>query len=102
MVKKDIAPAPGEEAQPPAPEPTSQPTRVLLVDDHEVVRQGVRTMLEAEAQIQVVGEAESVKEAIRQAKWLQPSVVVMDVPSPTAAASRLLARSGPASPTPAC
>ena len=63
----------------PKEKPTGEPTRVLLVDDHEVVRQGVRTLLEAEPQIQVVGEAESVKEAIRQAKWLQPDVVVMDV-----------------------
>jgi two-component system response regulator DevR len=63
----------------PPEEPAGEPTRVLLVDDHEVVRQGVRTLLEAEGQIQVVGEAESVKEAIRQAKWLQPDVVVMDV-----------------------
>jgi two-component system response regulator DevR len=77
--KKKSAPEPAEQRQPPEPEPVAEPTRVLLVDDHEVVRQGVRTLLEAEPQIQVVGEAESVKEAIRQATWLQPDVVVMDV-----------------------
>jgi two-component system, NarL family, response regulator DevR len=79
MAKKNTVPVPDQGAQAPEPEPAREPTRVLLVDDHEVVRQGVRTLLEAEAQIQVVGEAESVKEAVRQAKWLQPDVVVMDV-----------------------
>lgn len=77
MAKETSSPEPREGAPP--PESVELPTRVLLVDDHEVVRQGVRTLLETEPQIQVVGEAESVKEAIRQAKWLQPDVVVMDV-----------------------
>jgi DNA-binding NarL/FixJ family response regulator len=76
MAKKNPTAVPGDDLQPEAP---AEPTRVLLVDDHEVVRQGVRTLLEAEPQIQVVGEAESVKGAIRQAKWLEPDVVVMDV-----------------------
>jgi two-component system, NarL family, response regulator DevR len=79
MAKKDTAAIPGQDAQPPAPEPAGEPIRVLLVDDHEVVRQGVRTLLEAESHIHVVGEAESVKEAVKQANWLQPDVVVMDV-----------------------
>ena len=79
MAKNDTAATPDKDAQRPAPEPAGEPIRVLLVDDHEVVRQGVRTLLEAESQIRVVGEAESVKEAVRQASWLQPDVVVMDV-----------------------
>src|ERR1700682_3995545 len=79
MAKNATAATPDKDAQRPAPEPTGEPIRVLLVDDHEVVRQGVRTLLEAESQIRVVGEAESVKEAVRQASWLQPDVVVMDV-----------------------
>jgi two-component system, NarL family, response regulator DevR len=79
MANKDTAAMPDRDAQPPDPEPAGEPIRVLLVDDHEVVRQGVRTLLEAESQIHVVGEAESVKEAVKQANWLQPDVVVMDV-----------------------
>jgi two-component system, NarL family, response regulator DevR len=79
MAKKNTAAMPDRDAQPPDPEPPGEPIRVLLVDDHEVVRQGVRTLLEAESQIHVVGEAESVKGAVKQAKWLQPDVVVMDV-----------------------
>jgi len=51
----------------------------MIVDDHEVVRQGIKALLEAEDSIHVVGEADSVKGAISQAKWLNPDVVVMDV-----------------------
>lgn len=54
-------------------------TRVLLVDDHEVVRAGLRAMLDLEEDIHVVGEAADGGEALRQALWLRPDVVVMDV-----------------------
>lgn len=53
--------------------------RVLLVDDHEVVRLGVRSVLESEAGIVVVGEVSDGAAAIRQAEALQPQVVVMDI-----------------------
>ena len=53
--------------------------RVLLVDDHEVVRQGIKALLENQSEINVVGEADSVKSAVSQARWLQPDVIVMDV-----------------------
>jgi two-component system, NarL family, response regulator DevR len=53
--------------------------RVMLVDDHEVVRRGVKDMLEATGQIKVVGEAGTVKDAVRLAGSLQPEVIVMDV-----------------------
>lgn len=56
--------------------------RVLLVDDHEVVRQGVRALIEASGEIQVVGEAGSVAEAIRRVGFDEPEVVVLDVRLP--------------------
>ena len=53
--------------------------RVLLVDDHEVVRDGVKFLLSSADDIAVVGEAGSVREAIEQALRTRPDVVVMDV-----------------------
>lgn len=55
---------------------------VLLVDDHEVVRVGLRSLLARERGIKVVGEAGSAAEAVGQAARLQPDVVVMDVRLP--------------------
>ena len=57
----------------------AEQVRVLIVDDHEVVRQGIKALLEADPGIRVVGEADGVKTAISQAKWRSPDVVVMDV-----------------------
>ena len=56
--------------------------RVFLVDDHEVVRRGVRDMLEAEGDIEVVGEAGSVDEALRRVAATDPQVAVLDVRLP--------------------
>jgi len=55
---------------------------VLLVDDHAVVRQGLRALLEAEGDIAVVGEAEDGREAVALAKKTLPDVVLMDVAMP--------------------
>ncbi|HUI75193.1 MAG TPA: response regulator transcription factor [Candidatus Acidoferrum sp.] len=55
---------------------------VLLVDDHALVRRGFRRILEDDAAIAVVGEANDGEEAVRLAKELQPSVVVMDCAMP--------------------
>jgi DNA-binding NarL/FixJ family response regulator len=55
------------------------PLRVLLVDDHEVVRSGVKALLQATDDIVVSGEAGSVREAIDEADRTRPDVVVMDV-----------------------
>jgi DNA-binding NarL/FixJ family response regulator len=55
---------------------------VLLADDHAVVRQGLRALLEAEGDIAVVGEAENGREAVAVAKKTLPDVVVMDVAMP--------------------
>ena len=55
------------------------PLRVLLVDDHEVVRDGVRALLQATDDIIVTAEAGSVREAVDEAERARPDVVVMDV-----------------------
>lgn len=56
--------------------------RVLIVDDHAIVRQGLRLMLEAQPHIQVEGEADSSEQAIALVKQLQPDVVLMDLLMP--------------------
>jgi len=53
--------------------------RILLVDDHEVVRAGLRAVLRVEPDLEVVGEAATAREAIDKALALQPDVVLMDV-----------------------
>src|SRR5919201_6545833 len=55
------------------------PLSVMLVDDHEVVRNGIRSMLAAEDDIVVAGEAGTVREAIDEADRTRPDVIVMDV-----------------------
>jgi|SRR5437867_10233719 len=59
-----------------------QKITVLLADDHTVVRQGLRALLEAEEDITVVGEAENGRQAVQMAKRMQPEVVVMDIAMP--------------------
>ena len=61
------------------PETKRPPLRVMLVDDHEVVRNGIRAMLETEDDIYVTTEAGTVREAIDEADRTKPDVVVMDV-----------------------
>ena len=56
--------------------------RVLLVDDHTMVRQGLRALLEAYPNIEVVGEAGNGEEALSSAAKLQPTVIVMDIGMP--------------------
>jgi two-component system response regulator NreC len=56
--------------------------RVVLVDDHAVVRAGLRRVLEAEEDIEVVAEAGSVRDAVFEARAQKPDVVVMDVVMP--------------------
>ena len=53
--------------------------RVLIADDHSIVRAGIRSLLEGHTDIEVVGEASSGWEAIEQATHLEPSVVLMDI-----------------------
>lgn len=60
----------------------TSPTKVLLVDDHAVVREGYRRLLEDEPSIRVVGEASNAAEACERARTLGPDVVVMDIALP--------------------
>src|SRR5438034_4095198 len=55
---------------------------VLLVDDHTVVRQGLRALLKAEEDMEVIGEAENGRQAVTLARKSPPDVVVMDVAMP--------------------
>jgi len=56
--------------------------RLLLVDDHAVVRSGLRTLLEPEADIEIVGEAGTAREAIQRVRDLQPDLVLLDIGLP--------------------
>ncbi|MGD2114337.1 MAG: response regulator transcription factor [Acidobacteriota bacterium] len=56
--------------------------RILIVDDHDLVREGLRTILEQESGFEVVGEAGDGREAIREARKLEPDVVLMDLNLP--------------------
>jgi DNA-binding NarL/FixJ family response regulator len=71
--------------------------RILLVDDHPVVRHGLRGMLEAESDLTVVGEASSGAEGVEQSVTLRPDIVLMDLRMPggdgVSATEQILARS---------
>lgn len=69
----------------PSPRPADEkgaPIRVLLVDDHELFRQGLAGLLEAQTDLHVLGQAGSVQEAVALARALQPDVVIMDLTLP--------------------
>ena len=57
-------------------------TRILLVDDHKITRQGLRSLLENEQDMEVVAEAEEGRTAVRLAREMVPDVVIMDVSMP--------------------
>lgn len=61
---------------------SSLPIRILLVEDHQIVRQGLSVLLAASPDLDVVGEASDGRSAIRMAKELDPDVVLMDVALP--------------------
>jgi two-component system, NarL family, nitrate/nitrite response regulator NarL len=58
------------------------PVKIMLVDDHEVVRRGLRTILSARPEWQICGEAENGKQAVDMAVHLQPDVIILDVTMP--------------------
>jgi two-component system response regulator NreC len=73
--------------------------RVLLVDDHTLVRQGIHALLQRHSDIDVVGEASDGREAIEKADVLEPDVIVMDVSMPSVGgieATRQIIRQKPA------
>ncbi len=58
------------------------PLRIMLVDDHKVMREGVATMLDEQPDMEVVGQAGNGRDAVAMAKQLRPDVIVMDVAMP--------------------
>jgi len=61
---------------------STMPLRVVVVDDHEVVRNGIKSLLEETPGVSVVGEAGTVKDAIARVTWARPDVVIMDIRLP--------------------
>jgi two-component system response regulator NreC len=63
-------------------DPKSEIVRVLLAEDHTIVRKGLRSLLDGEAGIEVIGEAEDGREAVEKVQQLLPDVVLMDIAMP--------------------
>ncbi len=59
-----------------------QPTKVLIVDDHALLRRGVRNTIEPQEDFEVVGEAEDGMEALAKARELKPDLILMDIHMP--------------------
>ncbi len=72
----------GDEPEFSSTEDSLHPLRVLLVDDHKVMRQGLKILLSDQAGVQVVGEAGNGREAIESTIALHPDLIVMDVAMP--------------------
>ena len=76
--------------------------KVLLVEDHNVVREGLRNLIELEDGFEVVGEAHTGREAVVQIKKLQPDVVLMDIAMPLLNGLEATARCSKPTPPPKC
>jgi DNA-binding NarL/FixJ family response regulator len=75
------------------------PISILLADDHTLIRQGVRALLEAQPDIKVLGDAEDGRQAVTMARELRPDVIVMDIAMPQLSgleATRQILRDNPA------
>jgi DNA-binding NarL/FixJ family response regulator len=57
-------------------------TRILIVDDHEIFRRGLRSVLEQHPELEICGEATNGVEAVEKTKQIQPDVVLMDISMP--------------------
>ena len=78
--------------------PKTRKTRILLADDHPIVRDGLRLLISAQPDLEVVGEAENGRQVLALAKTLCPDIVVMDLSMPQLSgleATTLLKRSAP-------
>jgi two-component system response regulator NreC len=64
------------------PKQSNSTIRILLADDHAILRSGLKALLNMEADLEVVGEASNGREAIQMAKQLSPDVIVMDISMP--------------------
>ncbi|NIS83182.1 MAG: response regulator [Anaerolineales bacterium] len=60
----------------------SESIRVLVVDDHQVVRQGLRNFLELQEDIRIIGEADDGEKAVELSRSLEPDVILMDLVMP--------------------
>lgn len=74
------------------------PIRLVLVDDHELVRQGLRALIEAEPDLKVVAEAANVEEAVRRIGIHEPDVVVLDLDLPDGSGIEVCRRARTVSP----
>ncbi len=64
------------------PKQSNSTIRILLADDHAILRSGLKALLNMEADLEVVGEASNGREAVQMAKQLSPDVIVMDISMP--------------------
>ena len=64
------------------PLPRGRAIRIILADDHQIVRQGLRMLLEAEPDMEVIGEAENGRKVIKLAQEFVPDVIIMDLSMP--------------------
>ena len=58
------------------------PYRILLADDHKIIRDGLRSLLEKEKDMVVAGEAENGRQALQLTRKLNPDVIIMDISMP--------------------
>jgi two-component system response regulator DevR len=79
VLKRGNLPAKGSNT---ADETAKGVTRLVLVDDHELVRDGLKALIDAEPDLEVVGEAATAEEAVRRIRFEQPDVVVLDMDLP--------------------
>ena len=61
---------------------TNRPVRIILADDHQIVRQGLRILLEAEPDMEIIAEADNGRKVLKQAQELLPDVIIMDLSMP--------------------
>ena len=72
--------------------PTASPIRVVIADDHPILRDGLRRLLETEPEFVVVGQAADTEEAVASVQQLHPDVLLLDLSMPGGADSTSFAR----------